>query len=302
MVSKYKLIENFEIKNIKPAGYELRIGNRYAKDGKIIELKGYGEELRIEPFKCIIVTTEERLNMPTILIARWNLRVHWVYEGLLWLGAPQVDPGYYGHLFCPIFNLSNRDVILKKGDALALIDFVRTTKFKTEEEIKGKKWIQNVKNEEWLKKEVLINEYNRPPSRRKLEDYNWKLKSGLFTEIGEKFPKLKEELEDEVSRIRRRLDRFITIIISIIALLMTVLSITITVSREPLSIDLTSFINILSLIISIVSIIIILIFVIFERRTVLQRKRSKDLDQIEKGKSELKDLIERVKDYQNRSN
>ena len=86
-VEKFGLILNFQKDNLKPAGYELRVGKKYAINGKIQKLTK-GKELTINPFQCVIVSTIEKINMPRFLIARWNLRVEWVYKGLLWLGAP----------------------------------------------------------------------------------------------------------------------------------------------------------------------------------------------------------------------
>ena len=51
--------------------------------------------------------------MPRFLIGRWNIRVTVAYKGLLWVGGPQVDPGWVGHLFCPIYNLSDQEVNFK---------------------------------------------------------------------------------------------------------------------------------------------------------------------------------------------
>jgi len=84
--------------------------------------------LRIPPFGVAIVSTFEVLNIPNFLIARWNLRVQRVYDGLIWTGSLQVDPGYSGHLFCPIFNLSTKTVTLEYREPVFTIDFVRTTR------------------------------------------------------------------------------------------------------------------------------------------------------------------------------
>jgi hypothetical protein len=43
------------------------------------------------------------------------------------VGGPQVDPGYQGKLFCPLYNLSNKTIKLRYGDTIAAIDFIRTT-------------------------------------------------------------------------------------------------------------------------------------------------------------------------------
>jgi len=45
------------------------------------------------------------------------------------VGGPQVDPGYQGKLFCPLYNLSNKTIKLRYGDTIATIDFVRTTPY-----------------------------------------------------------------------------------------------------------------------------------------------------------------------------
>ena len=52
-----------------------------------------------------------------------------VYEGLLWVGALQVDPGWQGKLPCPIYNLASRTIVISHRQKLFSIDFVRTTAF-----------------------------------------------------------------------------------------------------------------------------------------------------------------------------
>ncbi|MGH8613802.1 MAG: dCTP deaminase domain-containing protein, partial [Gammaproteobacteria bacterium] len=75
------------------------------------------------------VSTAEKLNLPFYVAARFNLRVKWVYRGILLGTGPQVDPGFRGHLSCPLFNLTNRPIRIKLGDEFATIDFERTTDF-----------------------------------------------------------------------------------------------------------------------------------------------------------------------------
>jgi deoxycytidine triphosphate deaminase len=101
---KYYMVYPFKECNLKPAGIRLCLGSEYARGGKLMKL--YSEpdkdELVIPPFDVAIISTEEVINLPRFIIARWNLRVSLVYEGLLWTGALQVDPGWCGPLFCPI--------------------------------------------------------------------------------------------------------------------------------------------------------------------------------------------------------
>ena len=201
---KYKMIEHFDPKSLKPAGYELHLGEDYAiggKEGKLYDQPGK-DELIIPPFEVAIISTKEIINLPRFIIARWNLRVRKVYEGLLWTGGPQVDPGWVGRLFCPIYNLSSEPVKLRLGEPIVLMDFVKTTPFQ-----KGK-----------------TKEYHRPPRRQKLEDYNWGLKSALVTEAKDRM--------DEVEKKANRAESMIGLIITAIAILFAALSIFVTSGQQ----------------------------------------------------------------------
>lgn len=128
-----RLLDPFSRANLKPAGYELRLGDEYAIGGKLCRLPDRvtgSATIEIPPFQVVVVKSLETINLPKFLIARWNVRVRLAYRGLLWVGGPQVDPGYLGHLFCPIYNLSDRPVTLRMGDEIALIDFVKTSPVK----------------------------------------------------------------------------------------------------------------------------------------------------------------------------
>lgn len=121
------LIENFCENYLEAASYKLRLGEKYREDGTDKKLSGNKPGLVIPRHSLVIVTTFEKLNIPGFLIGRWNLKVKKVYEGLLWVGGPQVDPGYQGHLSCPLYNLSDKPVSLEFKEPLFTIDFVKTT-------------------------------------------------------------------------------------------------------------------------------------------------------------------------------
>src|ERR1700739_4290805 len=125
----FGLITPLAKENLKPANYKLRIGDEYAIRERIYSLSDMpgANEVRIEPFDVAIIKTLEPINMPCFLIGRWNIQVSKAYKGLLWVGGPQVDAGYVGNLFCPIYNLSDKTVILHYGEAIAVIDFERTS-------------------------------------------------------------------------------------------------------------------------------------------------------------------------------
>ena len=200
----FRMLEPFNKENLKPAGYELTIGNEFVLGGKKEELKKDGE-IRIPPFNVVVIKTAETINLPRFLIARWNIRVRWAYEGLLWVGAAQVDPGWVGHLFCPIYNLSNKEVIVRAGDPIALMDFVTTTPFKSGESI----------------------EYKRPPKRTMLEEYNAStLESALYdlaetkmADFGRRIENNTIAIENRMGGLQGRIDNFTSITFGVVGLL-----------------------------------------------------------------------------------
>jgi len=121
------LIFPCEEKYLQPASYRLRLGDKCRVDGVDQDLSPDKPRLTIPPHGIAIVSTKEVVNIPGFLIARWNLKVKKVYQGLVWVGSLQVDPGYQGNLFCPLYNLSTQPVHLELGETLFTIDFVRTT-------------------------------------------------------------------------------------------------------------------------------------------------------------------------------
>jgi deoxycytidine triphosphate deaminase len=124
------IAEEFEPKNLRPAAYTLRIGDKYVdsngKPGTLDDKKPYFE---MEPNSIVYVSTHEKLDLPFYIAARFNLRVKWVYKGILLGTGPQVEPGYRGYLSCPLYNLTDRPIRINYKEDFATIDFERTTDF-----------------------------------------------------------------------------------------------------------------------------------------------------------------------------
>lgn len=123
------LIEPFDSENLKAASYMLSLGSECRVGGETRHLSEQSPKLVIKPHDLAVVSTYERINIPGFLIGRWNLRVSSAYEGIVWVGGPQVDPGYNGRLYCPLYNFSKQTVELEFKKPLFTIDFVRTTRF-----------------------------------------------------------------------------------------------------------------------------------------------------------------------------
>ena len=211
-VKNFDLIRPFSQSNLKASAYKLSIGDEYAIGGEMKTLTFESSNIiKIPAFQVAVIKTEETINLPRFLIGRWNIRVNLAYEGLLWVGGPQVDAGYVGHLYCPIYNLSDKEVTLRRGDTIAIIDFAKTTPFK-----KG-----------------VCKEYQRPPEYVLFSDYHpEKLKSALYTEAQlriekteKKVDKFVSDLEEKVNVFGQRLDTSIGIIFAAISILVAALAI-----------------------------------------------------------------------------
>ena len=204
---QFSLIFPFTRDQLKAASYRLTVGSRYSLGGKRQTL-GESEEITIPQFQVAVIQTRETLNLPRNMIARWNIKVKRAYEGLIWAGGPQVDPGYVGHLFCPIYNLSNEPVTLAYGAEIAVIDFVTTTPFKESYENRV--------------------EFGRPPKDLLFEDYPT-LESGPF-KIWDKI----QGFESRIEKIDTRTWAIGGFAVTLIGIIIAALSFMANASAQPL--------------------------------------------------------------------
>jgi len=211
----HNLIEPFNPENLKPAGYELTVGDEYFLSGEFLTLdseKPEAAKITIPPFEVAVLKTAEILCLPRYVIARWNIRVKHAYSGLLWVGGPQVDPGWIGHLFCPIYNLSDKPVTLKLGEPLALMDFVKTTPFDKNKPLTELKRYET-------------------PKRMFIEEYNIdELRSALFTRAGEKLA----EFDQSIRNLEGRFTFFTQISFTIFAVVIALLALSSKVGADAL--------------------------------------------------------------------
>lgn len=127
------LIAPYDPDCLKPASYRLRVGHRYVPAGDdasgedSMSVLAPGEKIEIPPFNVVVVKTLERLHMPYFLVGRPSIRLSLAHKGLLWVAGPHVSPGYIGHLYCAVYNFSDRGQELSYGDPLGPIEFVTTT-------------------------------------------------------------------------------------------------------------------------------------------------------------------------------
>lgn len=118
----------YDEKNLRPASYTLTVGDDYIdSDGVRRGLSAKKDSFVFKKNSIVFVSVREELNLPFYIVGRFNIRVQWVYDGVLLGTGPQVDPGFTGFLSCPLYNLTNGDIVITRGQPFATIDFEKTT-------------------------------------------------------------------------------------------------------------------------------------------------------------------------------
>jgi deoxycytidine triphosphate deaminase len=219
-VKSFDLIRPFNPSNLKPACYKLTVGDECAVGGKIRSLTDEtGKNIvKIPPFQVAVIKTAETINMPVFLIGRWNIQVSRAYEGLLWVGGPQVDAGYVGHLFCPIYNLSNTDVDLKLRDPFAVIDFEKTTPYHPDQSVPYAKG-------DGLPERILFEDYEP----EKLESALAVLTTGRLREIQDRIQRLERSTQQTSDKLENRFNAFASVSLGGIGILFAVLALFVTI-------------------------------------------------------------------------
>jgi len=201
---KNPLIDPFDRNNLKPARYKLSLGEDCRVGDKEYWLSDDNPDLVIEPYELAVVSTYESLNLPSFLIGRWDLKVKRVYEGLLWVGGPQVDPGYRGKLFCPLYNLSDKAIKLRYKETIATIDFIKTTP-----------WNPNCKD--WDGKPNAPRAFYDKFGLRSGLTHAWKLTENLESRM--------EGLEVKADRFEQRIDTFQVITFTVLSIIIMALAV-----------------------------------------------------------------------------
>lgn len=132
----------YKEKNLRPASYTLTVGDDYIDSkGEVHRLTDDEDSFIFEKNSIVFVSIHEKFDIPFYIIARFNIRVNWVYDGVLLGTGPQVDPGFSGRLSCPLYNLTNNDLTINRRQDFATIDFEKTTKLLPNHRLEEKKEI-----------------------------------------------------------------------------------------------------------------------------------------------------------------
>ncbi len=127
LIKAKTLLQFSDYDKIKSASYDLTIGEEIWKNGLRIKLDEKNYAVSIPPYSYIIVISEERAIFPKFITARFDLKVSLFLDGVILSAAPQIEPGYQGKICSLLYNASDREVSLKKGDHFATLEFSVTT-------------------------------------------------------------------------------------------------------------------------------------------------------------------------------
>jgi len=156
---------------LRPASYTLRVGNEYIdSEGNKRSLTDEEDTIVFKKNSIVFVSTKEKLDLPFYIVARFNLRVNWVYDGILLGTGPQVDPGFTGNLSCPLYNLTNSDITIRRDQDFATIDFEKTTTLIDHQDpSEMKKLIQNATDKHLERVDKEVYSFYRVPALKPLQ-------------------------------------------------------------------------------------------------------------------------------------
>jgi deoxycytidine triphosphate deaminase len=222
----YELIAPFHEGQLRPASYVLSVGRNYSIGGQQGALSD-GMPLNIGPYQVAIIETLETINMPEYLIGRWNVQTKRAYQGLLWVGGAQVDPGFRGQLCCPIYNLSKEAVTLYFRDTLAVIDFVTTTPFQDGQCLRFP-WAD--------RKKLVFPEYGHLESgiEAKVKEFKATIDTNR-KEVRDELESSAKFSETSFRVVQTRIDTFLTLVFTVVAVLFAGLGIVATKTTDQQS-------------------------------------------------------------------
>jgi deoxycytidine triphosphate deaminase len=195
------LIDPFDEKFLRPAAYDMRIGNSYYVNDVRRDLTD--EAIEIPANGLVYIRTKEKFNIPYYLVARYSLRVHQVYRGLLIDNGLHIDPGYCGYIWIPVHNFTTQPRILPQGQEFISVEFNRTTRLPA--------YVEGIKSQDELVALGLRNELKGSKGRsikvfyKDLERYRKRNEEFTPRLFWDKF--LGEKHESAMLGTERRLDK-----------------------------------------------------------------------------------------------
>ena len=126
------MVYPYRQKDLKSASYVARIKGickYWDKNGeeKIFNLDKKDKGFDLLPNSIAFIQVEPKFILPDYIALRFNLKINHVYKGLLLGTGPLIDPGFEGHIFIPLHNLTSNTYTFKYDEGLIWIEFTKVS-------------------------------------------------------------------------------------------------------------------------------------------------------------------------------
>ena len=133
MVESGKLtIDPYKPEQVQPASYDLGIATKILaspvspeKLGRVVVLTKEKPTYNILSGQMVGVLSDEKLDIPLELCARFGIRSYFTRLGINAFGGLQIDPGFRGRLTMNLLNVGPEPVPLRLNDILFSVEFER---------------------------------------------------------------------------------------------------------------------------------------------------------------------------------
>lgn len=177
---------------LKPASYEVNLLGEYQywdADGKCkTGTIRRGEKFQLFSNSIAFVQVEPFFRLPSYIAVRFNLKIRHVYRGILLGTGPLVDPGFEGHIFIPLHNLTDCDYIFEGGEGLIWMEFTKLTPRKA------------VKSDVFVPSDVVFS-FRDDKKRKSLSNYL--SKANPHRKIASSLPKLTQETDKANAKLEK---------------------------------------------------------------------------------------------------
>jgi dCTP deaminase len=122
---KWTLIDDFDPERLRPANYDLRLGEDvYVTAEKLPrKLTDTEDTVAIQPGEFGILMTYEYMHVPLDRLGLISLRFNFKKQGLVNISGFHVDPGFTGRVIFSVFNTGPRSVVLRYKEPVFMIMF-----------------------------------------------------------------------------------------------------------------------------------------------------------------------------------
>lgn len=122
------IVDNtFDKQQLQTAKYDVRLGKKYFQGDEFHSLDDENPILKIAPYELVYVESHEVFKLTENIIGQYDIRIRGCLGGMGLQTGLQLDPTYYGRVFCPLFNFSNKTCTLRYKGHFASLQFCYTT-------------------------------------------------------------------------------------------------------------------------------------------------------------------------------